>query len=137
MAYVSKEMKAKIAVVIKQLCKQYKVKATLSVSHHSTLMLNVKQGSIDFVGNYLDVSGKRAEYNNDAYMRALTTLTPNPYHYQNHFDGITKEFLSKAFDALKGADYYDRSDISSDYFDCSHYVRINVGKWDKPYLLVE
>jgi hypothetical protein len=34
---------------------------------------------------------------------------------------------------MKSADWYDRSDSQSDYFDTAYYVDVNVGKWDKPY----
>jgi len=37
-------------------------------------------------------------------------------------------------DAMLGDDYYDRSDIQSDYFDTSHYIDIRAGRWDKPYV---
>ena len=51
MAYVSQELKAKLAPTIKAICKKYGVKATLSVRNHSSLVLTVKQGSIDFGGD--------------------------------------------------------------------------------------
>ena len=48
----------------------------------------------------------------------------------------------KALAALKeikkaclAADYYDNSDAMTDYFDTAYYYDINVGQWDKPYVL--
>jgi hypothetical protein len=37
--------------------------------------------------------------------------------------------------AMKGPDFFDHTDIQSDYFNVSHYIDINVGKYDKPYIL--
>jgi hypothetical protein len=34
---------------------------------------------------------------------------------------------------MKGPDFYDNTDIMTDYFDVSHYIDISIGKWDKPY----
>jgi hypothetical protein len=36
-------------------------------------------------------------------------------------------------DAMKGPDFFDHSDPQTDYFHRSHYVDINVGRWDQPY----
>ena len=52
MAYMSQEKKAEIAPAIKAICKKYGVKASVAVRHHSTLVLNIKSGKIDFIGNY-------------------------------------------------------------------------------------
>ena len=51
MAYVSQDMKKRLAGNIKNICKKYGIKASLSVNHHSTLVLNIKSGRIDFIGN--------------------------------------------------------------------------------------
>ena len=61
----------------------------------------------------------------------------NPYWYQDHFDGKAKKFLTEAFAALKSAGWYDRSDAMTDYFDTAYYVDVNVGKWNKPYIVTE
>ena len=114
MAYMSQEHKAKLAPTIKAICKKYGIKASLAVRHHSTLVLNVKQGNIDFGGNYIQV---------------------NPYHYKSHFTGRARDFLSEVVPAMYGPDYFDESDIQTDYFHCSHYISVNIGQWDKPYAL--
>jgi len=38
-------------------------------------------------------------------------------------------------DAMKGNKWYDRSDIQTDYFDIAYYIDINVGQWNKDYIL--
>jgi len=36
---------------------------------------------------------------------------------------------------MKGDQWYDNSDAMTDYFDTAYYMDINVGQWDKPYVL--
>ena len=135
MAYMSQERKAQIAPVVKAICQKYGIKARLSVHNHSTLVLNVTQGDIDFIKNFNDVCGK-----NDTYkVRQPVTdnyLSVNPYHYCSHFSGHALKFLSEVHTAMMQGNH-DRSDIQSDYFDVGWYVDINIGRWDRPYALVK
>jgi hypothetical protein len=39
--------------------------------------------------------------------------------------------------ALMAAGYYDNSDAMTDYFDTAYYYYINVGKWNKPYVVTK
>ena len=131
MAYFSQEHKAKLAPTIKAICKKYGVKASLSVRNHMSLVLTVKQGNIDFIGNYAKVNGKGA----DDWAVKKGIIDVNVYHYKNHFDGRARDFLAEVIPAMYGPDYFDESDIQTDYFHCSHYVDVNIGKWDAPYAL--
>ena len=135
MAYVSKEMKAQIAPVVKALCKKYGVKGTLSVRNHSSLVLTISQGAIDFIGSANRKNQELAERSCLAAHVVQDYIQVNTYWVHEHYDGVAREFLEKAVAALKGPDYFDHSDIQTDYFHCSHYVDINIGKWDKPYTL--
>ena len=125
MAYMSQEKKAKIAPVIKSILKKYKVKGTLAVRNHSTLVLNLKSGSIDFIGNY----GNTPEARLDAEKFGIQV---NPYWYKDHFTGEARKFLSEVIPAMNSGNH-DNSDIQSDYFDVGWYVDVNVGQWNKPY----
>jgi hypothetical protein len=138
MAYMSQEHKAKLAPTIKAICKRYGIRATLAVRNHSTLMLTIKQGKIDFIGNSNQVCG------NDHYQvaRGFKPNTSgyesvNPYHYRSHFSGRALEFLQEVIPAMYGPDYFDHSDSQSDYFHCSHYIDISIGRWNSPYALVK
>ena len=53
MAYMSQERKQSLAPAIKAVLKKYGVKGTLAVNNHSTLVLNIKSGSIDFIENFI------------------------------------------------------------------------------------
>lgn len=133
MAYVSKELKASISPVIKDLLKRYGLKGSLSVNNHSTLVLTVSSGRIDFIGNYNAVCSKVPRPEHLPFQPAAGHIQVNPYWCQEHFEGRAKDFLGKAVTALKGPTYFDHSDIQTDYFHCSHYISINIGRWDRPY----
>jgi hypothetical protein len=45
--------------------------------------------------------------------------------------------LQEIKQALLVADWFDKSDIQSDYFHTAYYYHINVGKWNKPYELTK
>lgn len=127
MAYVSQELKSKLAPKIKTICKKYGVKASLAVRNNSTLMLNVKSGKIDFIGNY----GDSPETRKDAEKFGIQV---NPYHYKSHFNGKAKAFLSEVIPAMNDGNW-DKSDAQIDYFNCGWYISVNIGKWNKPYTL--
>lgn len=135
MAYVSAEMKAARAPEIRKLLKQYGLKGTLSVKHNSTLRLTVSSGSIDFIGQANLSNQKVAKRRREKQHVIQGDLRVNTYYINDTFTGTAAEFLNRAVAALKGADYYDNSDIQTDYFDRSHYIDIYIGRWDKPYQL--
>ena len=133
MAYMSQETKAKIAPAVKAILKKYKVKGSLAVRNHSTLVLNIKQGPIDFIGNFnKTVSDRPGGFRNGS--PAEKSLQVNPYWYHEHFSGKAKSFLSEVL-AVMNSGNHDNSDIQSDYFDVGWYVDVNIGQWDKPYAL--
>ena len=118
MAYVSQDDKKKLAPAIKAVLKKYKVKASIAVRHHSTLVVNIKEGAVPFKPS-------------DHY-------SVNEYHYESHYaDNPTLvSFLSELLSAMKGHDYFNNDDAMTDYYNRSHYTDINFGKWDQPYKVV-
>jgi hypothetical protein len=131
-------MKAKLAPAVKALLKQYGLKGSLSVRHHSTLVLNIQQGAIDFVGNYNTVNVKRHRPEHLPFQPVTNGhIQVNTYWCHEHFSGKAAEFLDQAVKALEGPDFFNNDDAQTDYFHRSHYVDINIGKWDKPYALIK
>ena len=124
MAYMSQERKNIIAPLVRAICKKYGVKASLAVRHHSTLVLNISQGPIDFYSDYAKPDDARQH-----------GIQVNPYWYQDHFTGRALKFLTEVIPALNAGNH-DRSDIQSDYFDVGWYVDVNIGRWNRPYALV-
>ena len=135
MAYVSQEYKNKVAPVIKSLCKEYGIKATLAVRHHSTLVLNIQSGPIDFIGVGNRISRATALSRGHDYYADRDYAQVNVYWIGDHYDGAAREFLTKAYAALKGPDFFDHSDAQTDYFHRSHYQDINIGRYNRPYVL--
>ena len=133
MAYVSQELKAKLAPAVKALLKQYGLKGSLSINNHSTLVLTVGSGRIDLIGNYNSVCSQIPRPEHLPFQPATKSIQVNPYWAHEHFSGKAKDFIVAAIAALKGPDFFDDTDISTDYFHCSHYVDINIGRWNKPY----
>ncbi len=70
-------------------------------------------------------------------MRKHYELQVNQYWIDEHYTGVSLEFLNKVKGAMMAADYYDRSDAQIDYFDTAYYYDINIGSWDKPYNLTK
>jgi len=140
MAYMSQSRKAQIAPVVKSILKKYGVKGSLAVRNHSTLVLNLKSGPINFVENFIATDsnvlhGRKMSQDQIEYIRKNQSLDVNPYWFQEHFSGVAKEFLREVFTAMNEGNH-DNSDIQVDYFDVGWYVDVNIGKWNQPYELV-
>ena len=137
MAYMNSERKAKLVPAIKAACKKYGIKATVGVRNHSTLVINISQGKIDFIANTNEVCGR----NHSMVCMGFKPITRgcldvNPYHFNTHFDGQALKFLTELF-AAANAGNHDRSDIMTDYHDVGWYVDVNVGKWNKAYVVTK
>jgi len=135
MAYMSQENKAKIAPKIKAILAKYKVKGSLAVRNHMTLCLNLKSGSIDFIANSNKVCGN-SHYQVARGFKPSTSGYDqvNPYHFKDHYDGKALAFMQEVFAAMNEGNH-DHSDIQSDFFNVGWYVDVNIGKWDKQYIL--
>ena len=135
MACFNQERKAKLAPAIKAIQKKYKIKGSLAVRNHSSFVLNIKSGAIDFIGNYNNtVAAQPGGFCNGN--SAEKSLHVNPHWYQELFDGRALNFLKEIFAAMNLGNH-DRSDIQSDYFDVGWYVDVNVGAWNQPYELTK
>ena len=138
MAYMNQEKKAKIALRLKPILKKYGIKGSLSVRSHSTIVLTLKSGKIDFIENFIQTDSnvmhnRKMTQSQIDRIRNNRYLDANPFWFQEHFTGVAKNFLTEAFAALKSADWYDRTDAQVDYFDIAYYTDVTVGKWNHPY----
>lgn len=135
MAYMSQERKAEIAPKVKAILKKYHLKGSLAVRNHSTLVLNIKSGVIDFVTNYNKTNSEDPymQARGDAYV-AKDYIDVNVYHFDKHFTGQARKALEELYKAMMVGNH-NNSRIEVDYFDVGWYVDINIGKWGKPYEL--
>lgn len=145
MAYMCQTKKKAIAPQIKAVLAKYGIKATIGVNNYSTLVVNIKSGALDFIGaanknnqQYAERTGQQAYEVKDHY-------GVNPYWEVEHMENIGEKKIANFFKELiaamngKGSGFanYDESDIMTDYFSVGWYIDINVGKWDKPYILTK
>jgi hypothetical protein len=113
MAYMNQELKKSFVPAIKEILKKYDMKGSLSVRDHSTIVLKLTEGKLDF--------------GSETYQQV------NVYHVDRFYDGRNRDFLNKVLKVLNNKNW-DNSDISTDYFNKGYYVSINIGAWDKPYV---
>jgi hypothetical protein len=134
MAYVSQEKKALVVEALKAAGLNKRFKYSIRVRHHSTLVLTIKSGDVDFAADYIDKF--------DRPLKAGEVPGVNPYWYKEHFKGASLEALEKFFAALNlrgvaGEENFDKSDIQSDYFHVGWYVDIELAPYGKaPYQYV-
>jgi hypothetical protein len=123
MAFMSQERKATLAEGLKKVIPA-DWKWSLSVNHHSTLVLTISQAPVDLIGENL-VCQSRSE-------GRPTYHNLNEYHIGNEYSGK----LSDTFKAIKDAmmvGNHDRSEPQSDYFDVGWYIDIKIGKFERPF----
>ena len=127
MAYVSQDLKKKLSPEIKSVLAKYGMKGSIAVRHHSTLVINIKSGNLDLIGDFNKDNQKN---------HASGYLDVNVYHLDFYGRNNKKinDFYNELLTAAKGDEWFDKSDIMTDYFHTAYYIDINVGKWDKPYI---
>ena len=119
MAYVDQAKKQRIAAALKQVMPPG-WKYSLAVQHHSTCVLTISSAPADILAALPCIGAAQ-------YARI------NPYHYRRQLrDPELVQLFSRIVAALN-TDNYDRSDLQTDYFDCGHYIEINIGRWDRPF----
>lgn len=134
MAYMNQDRKKALAPTIKRICQKYGIKASLAVRHNSTLVLNIKSGKVDFFESFNRLGMGEARPAHLPFQPATGSISINPYHYGSHFDGKALKFLKEVLPAMNTGNH-DNSDIQTDYFDVGWYVDVNIGQWNKPYIL--
>lgn len=134
MAYIGQDTKATIVAAVKPILKKYGIKASFGVRHHSSLVVNIKSGALDFISNYNDTQAAQS-WGGEKHV-AKDYLSVNQYWINDNYSGDVKEFLVELYTAIKSAGkWFDKSDAMTDYFHTAFYIDVNVGNWDKPYEL--
>jgi hypothetical protein len=129
MAYISKEQVQEKTIKLKALNKEYGIKASFSGSNSSSLNLTIHSGSIDFF-EYLAPEIKRQ------CIEEEFDLQLNHYYLKDWFkDSKAKEYLLKAYSIMLEG-HYNNSDIQTDYFDVAWYNHMQIGRWNKPYEVI-
>lgn len=113
------EQKKLLDKQVKRVADRYNLKITSKRINHSTYSLTIRSGAVDF--------------------RNLAYKQVNPYWLENDFTGLPLKVLTEFKNVLFSKDngYFDKSDITSDYFHCAYYVDINIGTYEKPYIYID
>ena len=139
MAYMNQETKAKIVAAVKPILKKYGIKATFGVRHHSTIVVSIKSGAIDFIGNTIETIRNKPGRDIEARIQSIAKdqcLDVNQYWLDSQFTGKALECLREIYQAIKTAgNWFDKSDAQVDYFHTAFYMDVNIGKWDQPYIV--
>jgi hypothetical protein len=127
---MNQERKAKIAAALKPILARYNVKGTLR-TRQGAITLTLRSGQVNFVSDMKPVMyGKVVD---KVSLMQNYNFMINQYWYQEHYDGEAYHFIKEVNDAMKAANWYDRSDIGTDYFDTAYYYDICVGTFNAPY----
>ena len=128
---MNQDKKKVIKTNLDKVLKPLGIKYSLRVDNHMAINCTIKSGAVDFIQNMRDMlKGDQFKLTTDrGYVQV------NPYWYNEHFTGEARDIINQVIDALKSANYYDRSDAQVDYFDTAYYMHLNIGDWDKPYKL--
>lgn len=125
MAYIKKEEISAIRNELKKRFGHTGLKFGVKNRHHSSVHVTIKAGPIDFSDIYRD---------GDEYAQV------NIYHLQNYgqhtpfFEELEKIIKTAPSLIEGGREWFDKSDMMTDYFHTAFYIDLDVGSYDKPYV---
>lgn len=128
MAFMNQERKKELAPWIKKVFDKYWIKWSLSVRDHQVLIATLQSWSIDFI-HYL-----REDFKNRYDITSNNDINVNIYHLESIFEGVALDFMLELRNAMMVWNH-DNSDAMTDYFDVGWYVDINIGSYDKEYIV--
>lgn len=115
MAYMNQEKKKGIRAELKKVVPT-DWKWSLAVRHHSTIVFTVQKGPKELLADSTDHH------------------TPNEYYLENSYSGELLDTMEKIKAALN-LNNFDNSEPMTDYFHVGHYIDIQIGKWNKPFVV--
>lgn len=116
MAYITKETTKKIREALKAGFKK-DIKFSVSMRDHMALDVRIMQSPYFEADEYVQV---------------------NQYHISENFPKEQADVLNKVHEIIKTVgEYYNNSDIMTDYFDVAFYYTISIGRWDKGHIVRE
>ena len=141
MAYMCQTKKRAIAPQIKAVLAKYGMKGTIAVRDRMALVVNIKSGALDLIGQANRDNKALAERRGDRFYEVDGHYQANPYYASEGGDEKINSFFKELIQAMngKGSGFgnHDNSDAMTDYFDVGWYLSINVGDYGKPYQLTK
>jgi hypothetical protein len=145
MAYITTEEVREIRNELKEKFGKRGFKFSVRNSNKMEVIVSIKSGKTDFSDLWADK--KEGDYgfgyaqiNHYHLHNWFGYAQINHYHLHNYgehaelFREIEKVIKTAPAKAKGGREWYDESDIQSDYFNTAFYFTINVGSWDNPYI---
>ena len=136
MAYIKTEEVSAIRNELKKRFGHTGLKFGVRKMHHSSVHVTIKAGPIDFTDVFR--SSNSRDFTNPGTDNGYAQI--NTYHldmygeHESHFEAILKIIKTAPALAEGGREWFDKSDIMTDYFHTAFYINLNVGAWDKPYV---
>jgi len=127
MAYVSKGLMAKARTSVKEhFPSKYGWKITCKRSPgHSKLTATIRKAPEKFQKELKSI--------------CIDKKNTKIYSSLNRMNVTNNTYLKSIYEeletCLKTDKYYDNSEVQVDYFDCSHFINIQIGEYDKPFIL--
>lgn len=115
-AYVSKEKMKEVQTELKETFPQYKF--SIRKRHYSTICVSILSGPLT-----LTKDPRGHESVNGRYIKD---------HYKDNPEAA--EFLQQVMNIVDKGNY-NNSDYMTDYYDVGYYVDLEIGQWDKPYVV--
>lgn len=134
MAYMNQDKKKIIKANLDNALKGTGIKYSLRVRDNLAIACTIRSAPIDFIDNFVASSGDSFATLNGLPPKYLQV---NKYWYTEHFSGAAADILGKIIDCLHSAGWYDKSDAMVDYFDTAYYIDLNIGSWDKPFIVTK
>ncbi len=129
MAYIKTEEVSAIRNELKKRFGHTGLKFGVKKQHHSSVHVTIKAGPIDFSDIYKDHYGS-----GDHYAQVNVYHLSNYGQHQPFFEEVLKIIKTAPALAEGGREWFDKSDIMTDYFHTAFYINLNVGEYDKPYV---
>jgi hypothetical protein len=116
MAYITTQEVKNIRNLLKDNFPEFKF--SISGGNSSSLKVAIMSGQEDF----------------SSVLGQWTSVDVNQYRLRTY--GKYEKLFGRMFEVMKSQNWYDESDITTDYFHTAYYLSLSIGKWDKPYVQV-
>lgn len=138
MAYIDQAKKAGIAAELKK-CMPRDWKYSLALRDNAEIVMTIMAAPADIIGELNTVAKATAERRGQPFYPVQdghVQLGHSASQIQGQLPANSDIFpvLEAAMQALKSAGWYDNSETQVDYFDTAYDCRINIGRWNKPFV---
>lgn len=132
MAYITAKEVAVIRADLKAAFPGWKLKVCLD-SGHLGVRVHFMEGPVPLHAYISDDWTRPPLADRDA-VYPQTKFQINHFYIKQHHPAETAIIIEHAH-AIVAKTHWDKSDISSDYFHCAFYIHMEIGTWDKPYVV--